>query len=68
MYSVTPAEPENYYINYLKDSSTSVGSIEKMCFSPDGHVIAISWVNGGLALWTVFGSLLFCTLDSTFYG
>lgn len=52
----------------MKDSRNPVDAVENLCFSPDGHVLAVSWVGGGLAVWTVFGSLLFCTLDSTFHG
>ena len=54
--------------NVIKDSSNPVDTVETLCFSPDGHVLAVSWLGGGLAVWSIFGSLLFCTLDSTFHG
>ncbi|CAB3979448.1 RAB6A-GEF complex partner 1-like [Paramuricea clavata] len=53
---------------HLLNSSNPVDTVETLCFSPDGHVLAVSWLGGGLAVWSVFGSLLFCTLDSTFHG
>ncbi len=28
----------------------------------DAMVIAVSWKNGGLSLWSVFGTLLLCSL------
>ena len=58
----------SFFLNLSKDSRNPVDAVENLCFSPDGHVLAVSWVGGGLAVWTVFGSLLFSTLDSTFHG
>lgn len=56
------------FLNLTEGSRNPVDAVENLCFSPDGHVLAASWVGGGLAVWSVFGSLLFCTLDSTLPG
>lgn len=50
---------------------TVLGSIKCMKYSPDCFVLVTSWEGGHYALWSVFGSLLFCTqqwqldIDST---
>lgn len=31
-------------------------------WTPDGCAMAVSWENGGIALWSTFGALLMCTL------
>ncbi|XP_028401796.1 RAB6A-GEF complex partner protein 1-like [Dendronephthya gigantea] len=49
-------------------SINQVDAVENLCFSPDGHVLAVSWVGGGFAVWSVFGSFLFCSLDSSSHG
>ena len=33
-----------------------------MKWSPDGTVLGLCWENGGMSLWSVFGSLLTATL------
>lgn len=33
-----------------------------MKWTPDGTVLGMSWVGGGLSLWSVFGSLLTVSL------
>lgn len=40
---------------------TKLGAINCMRYSPDGSVLVTSWQGGNFALWSVFGSLLFCT-------
>nr|CAB3258799.1 protein RIC1 homolog [Phallusia mammillata] len=42
----------------------SVGAVLKMEWSPDGSALALSWLHGGVSVWSVFGSCLFCTLAS----
>lgn len=39
------------------------GSITSMRYSPDSFVLATAWEAGGFAIWSVFGSLLFCSLQ-----
>uniref|UniRef100_A0A5K3F2C6 Protein RIC1 homolog n=2 Tax=Mesocestoides corti TaxID=53468 RepID=A0A5K3F2C6_MESCO len=38
------------------------GSVKAMSWSPDGYCLAVAWSTHGLALWSVFGSLLYSTL------
>jgi hypothetical protein len=33
-----------------------------MKWTPDGTALALCWKNGGYSLWSVFGSLLVCSL------
>ena len=47
----------------LTEMGVQLGAVECLDWShSDGMVIAVSWQNGGLSLWTVFGSLLLCSL------
>lgn len=39
-----------------------LGAITALQWTPDSNVLATAWNNGGFALWTVFGSLLSCSL------
>lgn len=41
----------------------SIGSLNTLSWSPDSMVLATAWQNGGIGLWSVFGSLLMCTLS-----
>lgn len=40
-----------------------LGPITSLQWTPDSVVLATAWQNGGFALWTVFGSLLTCSLS-----
>ena len=45
------------------ETGMQLGEVQSMEWSvPDAMVIAVSWKNGGLSLWSVFGSLLLCSL------
>ncbi|XP_023222125.1 RAB6A-GEF complex partner protein 1-like [Centruroides sculpturatus] len=44
------------------DSTTAAGAVTYLKWSPDGMALAMAWEKGGLAVWSVFGSLLMCTL------
>ena len=48
-----------------KDYSGKAGAVECLRWSPDGCCVAVTYANGGLVLWSVFGSLLMCTLSWT---
>lgn len=39
-----------------------LGPVTALQWTPDSAVLATAWANGGFALWTVFGSLLTCSL------
>lgn len=39
-----------------------LGPVTTLQWTPDSAVLATAWANGGFALWTVFGSLLTCSL------
>ena len=38
------------------------GAVKAMAWSPDGYCLAVAWSTQGMALWSAFGSLLYCTL------
>ncbi|KAL7731758.1 hypothetical protein ACLKA6_016696 [Drosophila palustris] len=44
----------------------SLGAVNELKWSPDGCVLAVSWANGGLSLWSTFGALLMSTLSWDF--
>ena len=45
------------------ETGVQLGAVQCLEWShSDGMVIAVSWKNGGLSLWSVFGSLLLCSL------
>ncbi|XP_048581598.1 guanine nucleotide exchange factor subunit RIC1 isoform X2 [Nematostella vectensis] len=51
------------------DAIHSTGGVQCLAWTPDGSAIAVSWSwasHGGLALWSVFGSLLMCTLGGDY--
>ncbi|CAG0893370.1 unnamed protein product [Cyprideis torosa] len=37
--------------------------VTELHWTPDGSAVAVTWANGGLGLWSVFGSLLMCSLS-----
>lgn len=53
--------------NTFPESSVhSIGRISCMQWSPDSMVLATCWEKGGVALWSVFGALLMCSLSWDF--
>ena len=53
--------------NTFPESSVhSIGSMCCMQWSPDSMVLATAWQKGGVALWSVFGALLMCSLSWDF--
>ncbi|XP_053677300.1 guanine nucleotide exchange factor subunit Rich [Anopheles nili] len=45
-----------------KDFPGSPGYVRDMKWTPDGCAIIVAWANGGISLWSTFGSLLLCSL------
>uniref|UniRef100_A0A182W8I4 Protein RIC1 homolog n=1 Tax=Anopheles minimus TaxID=112268 RepID=A0A182W8I4_9DIPT len=45
-----------------KDFPGSPGFVRDMKWTPDGCAIIVAWGNGGISLWSTFGSLLLCSL------
>ncbi|XP_053664443.1 guanine nucleotide exchange factor subunit Rich [Anopheles marshallii] len=45
-----------------KDFPGSPGYVRDMKWTPDGCAIIVAWGNGGISLWSTFGSLLLCSL------
>ena len=59
-FSFTPPPPGS---PPLPETSVLLGRVESMQWSHDDQtVLAVSWQHGGLSLWSVFGSLLLCSL------
>ena len=48
------------------DAGTVGGAICKLAWTPDECAIVGAWSKGGLAVWSVFGALLFCSLQSDY--
>ena len=46
---------------------STVGSVACMKWTPDGTALALAWQHGGVSLWSVFGSLLVCTVGGDFW-
>ncbi|XP_060564510.1 guanine nucleotide exchange factor subunit RIC1-like isoform X1 [Ruditapes philippinarum] len=46
--------------------SKTVGAVTCMRWTPDGTALAMAWKKGGFALWSVFGSLLACTVGGDY--
>ena len=52
-----------------EDTIQATGGIQCLSWTPDGCAIAVAWswaCLGGLAVWSVFGSLLMCTLGGDY--
>lgn len=49
---------------FPESASGTIGSMNCLQWSPDSTVLATSWEKGAIALWSVFGALLFCSLSS----
>ncbi|XP_070563112.1 guanine nucleotide exchange factor subunit RIC1-like isoform X2 [Ptychodera flava] len=48
------------------DACNAAGAVTTLKWTPDGCALAMSWQNGGLALWSVFGAKLLCTLGGDY--
>lgn len=48
--------------NSYPEVEAYLGPMSALQWTPDSAVLATAWANGGFALWTVFGSLLTCSL------
>lgn len=44
----------------------TLGAVNELKWSPDGCVLAVSWENGGIALWSTFGALLMSSFSWDF--
>ena len=54
---------------WLTDTIQATGGVQCLSWTPDGCAIAVAWswtCHGGLAVWSVFGSLLMCTLGGDY--
>lgn len=49
--------------NLFPDVDKILGPLSALQWTPDSTVLATIWKNGGFALWSVFGSLLSCSLS-----
>ncbi|CDS39403.1 protein RIC1 [Echinococcus multilocularis] len=49
-------DPARHGIDKMPDS------VKTLAWSPDGYCLAVAWSTHGMALWSVFGSLLYSTL------
>ncbi|KAL5969363.1 Guanine nucleotide exchange factor subunit RIC1, partial [Taenia solium] len=49
-------DPVRHGIDKMPDS------VKALAWSPDGYCLAVAWSTHGMALWSVFGSLLYSTL------
>ena len=53
----------------MTDTIQTTGGVQCLSWTPDGCAIAVAWswaCHGGLAVWSVFGSLLMCTLGGDY--
>lgn len=51
------------------DTIQTTGGVQCLSWTPDGCAVAVAWswaCHGGLAVWSVFGSLLMCTLGGDY--
>ncbi|XP_066298790.1 guanine nucleotide exchange factor subunit RIC1-like isoform X3 [Branchiostoma lanceolatum] len=46
------------------DACMACGPVSRLRWSPDGCVLAMAWDRGGMAIWSVYGALLMCTLGA----
>ncbi|OQR75211.1 protein RIC1-like [Tropilaelaps mercedesae] len=45
------------------DVNKVAGAVKCVQWTPDNTAVAVAWENCGLAVWSVFGSLIFCSLN-----
>eukprot|EP00794_Sanderia_malayensis_P008016 gene8016-8875_t len=48
------------------DQGCKAGMITSLSWTPDGCAMAMTWSNGGISVWSVFGALLLCTLNADY--
>ncbi|XP_033737683.1 RAB6A-GEF complex partner protein 1-like [Pecten maximus] len=48
------------------DAAQTAGAVRCLKWTPDGTAMAMCWRNGGFSLWSVFGSLLVCSLGGDY--
>jgi len=51
---------------FFSDEGAHFGSITNMSWTPDGCALGMIWSKSGVAVWSVFGSLLMCVQSSDF--
>ncbi|KAL4604853.1 RAB6A-GEF complex partner protein 1-like isoform X1 [Arapaima gigas] len=51
---------------HYPDMWNKTGAVKLVRWSPDCSVVVVSWTQGGLSLWSVFGGHLVCTLTEDF--
>ncbi|TNN06099.1 Guanine nucleotide exchange factor subunit Rich, partial [Schistosoma japonicum] len=44
-------------------ATQNVGSVSEIIWSPDGYTLAVAWMQSGWSLWSVFGALLYTSLN-----
>lgn len=54
--------------NRFPEVASSIGAMTCLQWSPDSCILATSWEKCGVALWSVFGALLMCSLSWDFGG
>ena len=59
----------NHRITYcfFAEQGKKAGTVTSLAWTPDGCALAMTWSKGGIAVWSVFGALLTCTLQSDFW-
>lgn len=45
-----------------KDYPGAPGAVRELKWTPDGCAVAVSWANGGVSLWSTYGTMLMCSL------
>lgn len=48
------------------DAERVTGGVKQLAWSPDGCALVLAWEKSGFSVWSVFGSLLFCSLGETY--
>lgn len=62
------AQPYFVHLSFSNsEMSNTVGAVSCLKWTPDGTALAMAWKKGGFSLWSVFGSLLVCTVGGDFW-
>lgn len=54
-------------LSFFPEQDKKAGTVTSLAWTPDGCAMAMTWSKGGVAVWSVFGALLTCTLQSDFW-